>query len=170
MWWFLSSEVCVFGGLIAVYVLMRVRHAQWAAEAAQAWFTIGATNTVILLTSSLTMVLAHGAGERGDRGRAVRYLGLTLLLGLAFLALKGLEYRAKFAAGHGPDHGLFWSFYFLMTGLHALHVIAGLVAIAFVAIGARGQAPLTRIEPVGLYWHFVDIVWIFLFPLLYLVG
>ena len=141
MWWFLSSEVAVFGGLIAAFVLNKMRHPEWSTDAAHTWFAIGAINTAVLLTSSLTVVLAHAAAQNGARDRVLRLLGLTLFLGVLFLGFKAVEYGNEFRHGIGPGTSLFWSFYFMMTGLHALHVIAGLV----------------------------DIVWIFLFPLLYLV-
>jgi heme/copper-type cytochrome/quinol oxidase subunit 3 len=168
MWWFLASEIAVFGGLIAVYVLNRMRHAEWAHEAEHTWFVIGAVNTIILLTSSLTVVLAHSAAERRDRGLTMRYLGVTLLLGLAFLVFKAIEYTKEIGEGIVPGTNLFWSFYFLMTGLHALHVIAGLVAFTTVLYVVSKGTCWSRVEAVGIYWHFVDIVWIFLFPLLYI--
>lgn len=169
MWWFLSSEVAVFGGLIAVYLLNRLRHPEWATEASHTAPAIGATNTMVLLTSSLAMVLAHKAASHDDRKRAVRWMTVTLFLGLLFLGFKAIEYSREISHGYVPQRSLFWSFYYLMTGLHGLHVIAGLVAIAAVAAGVRRGRHLYRVESVGLYWHFVDVVWIFLFPLLYLV-
>jgi heme/copper-type cytochrome/quinol oxidase subunit 3 len=168
MWWFLASEVAVFGGLIAVYVLNRIHHPDWAGEAAHTWFVVGAINTVILLTSSLTVVLAHAAAERRDRGATVRLLGITLALGALFLVFKGIEYSKEFSEGITPATSLFWSFYFIMTGLHALHVIAGLVAFVTVLYVVSKGTCWSRVEAVGIYWHFVDIVWIFLFPLLYI--
>jgi heme/copper-type cytochrome/quinol oxidase subunit 3 len=169
MWWFLSSEIAVFGGLIAAYVLNRMRHPEWAAEAGHTWFPIGAINTAVLLTSSLTVVLAHAASKRHEPTAILRLLGTTVALGGLFLVFKGIEYGHELADGVRPGTNLFWSFYFLMTGLHAMHVLGGLVAIACVMAAVARDRHLYRVETVGLYWHFVDIVWIFLFPLLYIV-
>ncbi|MFQ5600255.1 MAG: heme-copper oxidase subunit III [Candidatus Krumholzibacteriia bacterium] len=169
MWWFLASEVAVFGGLIATFVLNRMRHPEWSTEAAHTWFEIGVVNTAILLTSSLTVVLAHAASTRRDRTAVLRFLGATVTLGVLFLVFKGVEYSREFSEGIDPATSLFWSFYFLMTGLHALHVLAGLVAIGALMVAVHRGVHLYRVETVGIYWHFVDVVWIFLFPLLYLV-
>jgi len=169
MWWFLSSEVAVFGGLIATFVLNRMRHPEWSTDAGHTWFAIGAVNTAVLLTSSLTVVLAHAAAQRNDRVRVLRLLGITLALGVLFLGFKAIEYSTEFRHGISPGSDLFWSFYFMMTGLHALHVIAGLVALGSVMAAVSRGEHFYRVETVGLYWHFVDVVWIFLFPLLYLV-
>ncbi len=171
IWWFLGSEVVVFGGLIACYVLYRFYHPEWGAEAAHTLQWIGAINTVVLLTSSLTMILAHDAViHRGDFRKGSGYLLLTILLGLLFLGFKAFEYNHEISAGLVPAKSLFWGFYYLMTGLHALHVIGGLIANGVIWIALRRQATPHRVESVGLYWHFVDIVWIFLFPLLYLAS
>lgn len=168
IWWLIASEIAIFGGLVATYILFRLRHPEWAEAASHTWFAIGAINTIVLLTSSLAMVLAHAAVSRGRHAAAQRALGAALALGLLFLVFKGVEYSREIAHGMVPSAGLFWSFYYLMTGFHALHVIAGLVAIGCVMGSlARGQN-LQRVENAGLYWHFVDTVWIFLFPLLYL--
>ena len=172
IWWFLASEIMIFGGLIACYVLMRIAHGGWEAEAAHVKWQLGAINTLVLVTSSLTMILAHYSVERDDRGAVSRYLGLTVILGLVFLGIKTFEYRADFAEGFTPLSGMFWSFYYMMTGLHAIHVTAGIVinAVLF-AMARRGTLwprVQQRVEFAGLYWHFVDVVWIFLFPLLYL--
>jgi heme/copper-type cytochrome/quinol oxidase subunit 3 len=170
IWWFMASEVVVFGGLITCYLLMRWRHPEWGAEAAHTLTGAGALNTLVLLTSSLTMVLAHAAIEAGRPAVAVRNLSWTLLGGLIFLVVKAYEYTHEIGAGLVPARSLFWSFYYTMTGLHALHVIGGLVAIAIVLLAVRRGREMQRVEYVGIYWHFVDIVWIFLFPLLYLAS
>ncbi len=179
IWWFLASEIAVFGGLIAIYILMRLRHPEWGAQAAHTMESIGITNTVVLLASSLTMILAHSwIMERGHTGapeserirKGAQYLMLTIVLGFVFLGFKGYEYTHEIQGGYTPARSLFWGFYFLMTGLHALHVIGGLIANLVVWKGLRKQQNPQRIEAVGIYWHFVDVVWIFLFPLLYLTS
>jgi heme/copper-type cytochrome/quinol oxidase subunit 3 len=168
MWWFLGSEIVIFGGLIASYLLMRWFHSEWAEAAQHTNEAIGIVNTIVLLTSSLTMVLAHHASEHGNRKNAFRLLGATFLLGAIFLGVKAYEYSHEIAAGFTPMAGLFWSYYYLMTGLHALHIVAGLVAILVVMRSVAKNRNPKRVEYVGIYWHFVDVVWIFLFPLLYL--
>jgi heme/copper-type cytochrome/quinol oxidase subunit 3 len=168
LWWFLGSEIVTFGGLICTFVLYRIRHPEWQAEAAHTLTFAGAFNTVVLLTSSLTVVQAHAAAGAGNAARAARKLLFTLGLAAVFLAVKGYEYTHEVHQGFTPLKGLFWSFYFLMTGLHGLHIIGGMVAMAFVIRGLRRGAVGPGTEMVGLYWHFVDVVWIFLFPLLYL--
>ena len=168
IWWFLASEIVVFGGLIACYLLLRWRHPEWGAEAGHTLNAAGAFNTLVLLTSSLTMVLAHAEVQRERPHAAVRYLGLTLLGGLIFLGVKVFEYAHEIQGGFVPARSLFWSFYYTMTGLHALHVTGGVVAIALIMSAVRRGREPQRVEYVGIYWHFVDIVWIFLFPILYL--
>ena len=168
IWWFLASEIVIFGGLVTIYVLFRLRHPEWAAQAAHTITAAGAINTFVLLTSSLTMVLAHSAVERGNLKVASAALLQTIFGGAVFVGIKAFEYGHEIGAGFTPVSGLFWSFYYVMTGLHALHVIGGLFALlAIQRAVARGRHP-HRVEFVGIYWHFVDVVWIFLFPLLYL--
>lgn len=171
MWWFLASEITVFGGLIVSYIVVRLGSAGWSEAAAHLNFAFALVNTFVLLSSSLTMVLAFAAVEERKPKRLRAYLGLTILLGLVFLAIKALEYTGEIREGFTPAAGIFWSFYYGMTGLHALHVLAGIVVnlILFVAALSDTLRPSEhRVELAGLYWHFVDIVWIFLFPLLYL--
>jgi heme/copper-type cytochrome/quinol oxidase subunit 3 len=171
VWWFLASEIMVFGGLIASYVVVRLGGAGWSQEAAHLNFTLGLINTFVLLTSSLTMVLAFAAVEDKDPKKLRAALGFTILLGLIFLVIKAFEYAGEIRAGFTPSAGIFWSFYYGMTGLHALHVLAGIIVNLVLWIGAlKGSLARNshRVELGGLYWHFVDIVWIFLFPLLYL--
>lgn len=169
IWWFLASEIMVFGGLLASFIAFRLGNPEWGETARHLNLTIATVNTVILLTSSLTVVLALAALERGDDAGLRRHLGFTILLGLAFLGLKAAEYTGEIRAGYAPWTGTFWSFYYTMTGLHGLHVLGGIVvnALLWVTTGWRRRSP-HRLELAGLYWHFVDIVWIFLFPLLYL--
>jgi len=171
MWWFLASEVMVFGGLIASYVLSRAAAGGWAAERAHVDAHLAAINTVILVTSSLTIVQAHVAAETNDQRRTRLFLLLTVLLGLAFLGNKGYEYSIEIGHGYTLQAAGFWGFYYAMTGLHGLHVLAGVIVnlVLFFALGGRGWERIRhRVEYAGLYWHFVDVVWIFLFPLLYL--
>jgi heme/copper-type cytochrome/quinol oxidase subunit 3 len=170
IWWFLASEIAIFGGAVATYVLLRLRHPEWAEQASHTINAAGAFNTVVLLTSSLSAVLAHNAAARGDGGRAARMLWLTVLGGVVFLGVKAYEYSHEIAEGFVPGATVFWSFYYLLTGLHALHVVGGGAAIAVVARGAARGKHLGRVELAAIYWHFVDIVWIFLFPLLYLAS
>ncbi len=170
IWWFLASEVAIFGGLIMTYVLVRLAHPEWGVIAANTMSLAGATNTVVLLTSSLTIVLAHQAAHDGKLDRAYSFMMRTVAFGGVFLVVKAYEYTHEIQAGFTPVANLFWSFYYLMTGLHALHVIAGMVAITVVARGVKRGVHPQRVEYVGMYWHLVDIVWIFLFPLLYLTS
>jgi heme/copper-type cytochrome/quinol oxidase subunit 3 len=170
IWWFLASEVVIFGGLICCYLLFRWRHPEWGAEAHHTINAAGAFNTLVLLTSSLSVVLAHQAAVLGNAMKAARMLGYTLIGGGIFLCVKVYEYSHEIHEGMLPSRSLFWSFYYSLTGLHALHVIGGMTAIALVMMAARNGQHLQRVEYVGIYWHFVDVVWIFLFPLLYLAS
>jgi len=167
VWWFLASETMVFGGLIASALVVRLGGEGWHEASAHLGVTLAAVNTLILLTSSLTVVQAFAAAARGDRASTSLSLALTVAGGLAFLALKAVEYTTEVRAGYTPASGIFWSFYYAMTGLHALHVAAGVVVNAVLLVAGRLRTP-QRVELAGLYWHFVDVVWIFLFPLLYL--
>lgn len=171
VWWFLASEIILFGGLIGTYILFRHGNPEWAAASEHLSLSIGTVNTLVLLTSSLTMVMAFAAVDKGDPRRIRTWLFFTILLGLVFLSIKAFEWSTEIGAGFIPSTGGFWSFYYAMTGLHALHIFAGIVinTILFIAaLMGRLKPHEHRIELAGLYWHFVDIVWIFLFPLLYL--
>lgn len=170
MWWFMGSEIVTFGGLIVCYILMHNRHPEWSIQASHTILWVGTINTVVLLTSSLTVILSHYWVENQDRERAAKFLVYTILLGLVFMGFKAYEYAHEVAAGLLPDKSLFWSFYYLMTGLHLLHVIGGVVALFVVYLGVKKGVHAHRVESVGIYWHFVDIVWIYLFPLLYMVS
>jgi heme/copper-type cytochrome/quinol oxidase subunit 3 len=170
-WWFLSSEIPTFGGALVAYIVLRLGSSGWSAASEHLSFNIALANTFILLTSSMTIVMAHAAAQEWDLKKAANFLALTVLLGLAFLGMKTVEYLAEISHGFLPSSGIFWSFYYGLTGLHALHVLAGVIVNAVLWIqAARGSLAghQHRIEYAGLYWHFVDIVWIFLFPLLYL--
>lgn len=167
MWWFLASEIVTFGGVVAAYLMLRMVHPQWIHQSSKTLLPIGAINTVVLLTSSLTMVLAHAAAEEKNVGRTRKWLAVTLAFGVLFLCFKGYEYHHEIADGNVPSAAPFWGFYYCMTGLHALHVIAGLIVMVHLLIVVGRGDRFARVGGAGLYWHFVDIVWIFLFPLLY---
>jgi heme/copper-type cytochrome/quinol oxidase subunit 3 len=170
MWWFLASEIAIFGGLIASYVLCRVAHPEWAEAASHTISAAGAFNTLVLLSSSLTVVLAHAAAQHGELQKAARLVFVTVGGGLVFLGVKAYEYSHEIALGYTPLTDLFWGFYFFMTGLHALHVIAGMTALTVVGLKVRKGELVEGVEYAGMYWHLVDVVWIFLFPLLYLAS
>ncbi len=190
MWAFLVTEVLFFGGAFCGYSIYRHAYPEgWALGSSLLNVPIGAGNTIILLGSSLTMALAVRAAQLGQNKDIVKYLLFTMLLGSMFLGVKTYEYWEKFHHHHVPGNfvpedalqalharpiQLFLSFYFFMTALHALHMVIGLGALAyFVWKANRGTYYVdyyAPIEVLGLYWHFVDVVWIFLFPLLYLVG
>lgn len=196
MWLFLASEVMFFTGLIGAYVVLKMSHPSWPGAEGHLSVPIGTMNTLILICSSTSIVLALAAAERGaDRagGPAVRggeemprdadraamaavrgWLALTAALGSAFLVVKGFEYAAKFSHHIFPSTNVFWSCYFALTGFHALHVLAGIVfnlwILAYTGGDALWASRRHRLELAGLYWHFVDIVWIFLFPMLYLFN
>ena len=187
MWTFLATEVLFFGGLFTGYAVYR--HAYPEAFRIGSHFLnlpLGTVNTAVLIFSSLTMALGVHAAQTGRRRSLILLLAATLVLGATFLGIKFVEYHHKFTEQlvpgprfgyHGPHRAeveLFLSFYFAMTGMHALHMIVGLVLLAVLAEQAR-RGRFTRayhapVVVIGLYWHFVDIVWIFLYPLLYLIG
>ena len=187
MWVFLVTEIMFFAGMFTAYVVYRALYPNAFAHASHHLdVVLGTVNTTVLITSSLTMALAVHAAQLGRRGAIVTFLLATITLGCTFLVIKSFEYAHKFHEGlvpgpnfayTGPDAGqqqLFFSIYFAMTGLHALHMVIGIGLLAYlVAKAQRGRfsrAYYTPVEIIGLYWHFVDIVWIFLFPLLYLLG
>ncbi len=168
VWWILASEVVIFGGLLASYVIHRLGHPEWADAAVHTDVRIGAFNTFVLLTSSLTAVLAHQAAERGDGRSAARWLYATVGGATLFVGVKSYEWWVEITHGYTIASNTFWSFYYSAAGLHAFHVIAGAIIMLFVARDAKRNLELHRVELIGIYWHFVDIVWIFLFPLLYI--
>ncbi|MBI5200039.1 MAG: heme-copper oxidase subunit III [Elusimicrobia bacterium] len=188
LWLFLVSEVMLFGAFFASYLSTRLGNADcalgvtvWPEAGHLPGLVMATVNTLILLTSSYTMVRAISGAERGDRGRFRTNLLATIFLGAAFLVVKTFEYRLKISHGYYPgselakaNNGLsiFLSYYFLMTSLHGLHVVAGLVW-NLVVLAAPPELPAEKLalkaEYAGLYWHFVDVVWVFLFPLFYLV-
>jgi len=168
IWWVLASEIVIFGGLLGAYIMHRLGHPSWANQAIHTNVWAGGFNTFVLLTSSLSAVLAHQAAERGDGARAARFLRYTVLGGGVFLVVKAFEWTNEIAHGYTIGSNLFWSFYYTAAGLHATHVVAGMVIMLIVAAAAAKNQHLQRVENIGIYWHFVDIVWIFLFPLLYI--
>ncbi len=195
MWAFLVQEIMFFGGLFCAFMYYRAQYTDaFNAGSSHLDITLGTFNTVVLIGSSLTMAMAVGAAQQGKRIPTAGYIIATALLGFTFLGVKVVEYSEKFAHGLvpgkyflvGDHHGvedllpmaanveLFYGFYFVMTGMHALHMIIGAGLMVWVLIEVF-QGKVTRnkhaiVENFGLYWHFVDIVWIFLFPLLYLLG
>lgn len=168
VWWVIASEIVIFGGLLGSYIMHRLAHDAFAEQAAHTNTAIGAFNTFVLLTSSLFAVLGHKAAEEGDGRRAARMLYLTAGGGLVFACVKAFEWTMEISKGYTITSSTFWSFYYTAAGLHALHVIAGVVIMLIVAQTAKRNLELHRVELIGLYWHFVDVVWIFLFPLLYI--
>jgi cytochrome c oxidase subunit 3 len=191
MWLFLVQEIMFFGGMFAGYAVYRYFYpVGWMAGSQQLNVTIGAANTAVLLFSSFTMALAVRAAQLGHKRGVVQNLLLTMLFGTIFLVVKYFEYRSKLEHGlmpfpvlglelapevaRIPGMGLFFGFYFTMTGMHALHMIIGFGLFIWAIVHTlQGKVTPERhavIENLGLYWHFVDIVWIFLFPLLYLLG
>jgi heme/copper-type cytochrome/quinol oxidase subunit 3 len=168
IWWVLASEVVIFGGLLASYLMHRLGHPEWANAAAVTNTWIGATNTFVLLSSSFTAVLAHQAAEHGDGKQAAKYLMMTMGGACLFLMIKSYEWYSEISHGYTITANGFWSFYYTAAGLHAAHVIAGAIIMGFVARDAARNRELQRVEYIGIYWHFVDVVWIFLFPLLYI--
>lgn len=187
MWIFLVTEVMFFGGMFTAYIVYRTFYADAFAHASQHLdLILGGINTAVLICSSLTMALAVYGAQTDQRKLLVLSLFLTILLGTVFLGIKAEEYAHKFAEGlipgsrfvyEGPDPRqaqIFFSLYFAMTGMHALHMIIGIgILLVLTLLAWRGRYSSLYYAPVeltGLYWHFVDIVWIFLFPLLYLLG
>jgi cytochrome c oxidase subunit 3 len=189
MWVFLSTEVLFFGGVLLTYTIYRTRYEEaFAAGSHELDLWLGTLNTAVLLTSSLTMALSVHAAQTARRGLLIALLTATLALGSAFIVIKGLEYHHKYVHGlmplaglpfrwEGPSAGtveLFFDLYFVLTGIHALHMLSGL-GVLLVLTGKAWRGGLlgefsAPVHVTGLYWHFVDIVWVFLFPLLYLIG
>ncbi len=187
MWVFMVTEVLMFGGLFVAYAIFRGLYPEMFHEAHKMLaVNMGATNTVVLILSSLTMLLGVTSAQRGQRDRSIMFLALTFLLACCFLVIKYFEYQHKFHDGLLPagffhneelKHAkapLFFSLYFIMTGLHGVHVLIGMGLILWIIRRTMKNefSPhfYTPVELVGFYWHFVDLVWIYLFPLLYLVG
>ena len=169
LWWLLASEIVIFGGLLMSYVMHRIGHPEWANQAAHTNQWIGLVNTMVLLSSSLSAVIAHRYSQLKNGKRAAQFLWLTMLGGATFAGIKfGIEWPHEIAEGFVPQASGFWSFYYCAAGLHAAHVIAGATVMGIVSLDALKNKELQRVELVGIYWHFVDVVWVFLFPLLYI--
>jgi heme/copper-type cytochrome/quinol oxidase subunit 3 len=192
IWLLVAGELIIFGGVIVCYVLARLEYPEFGSEHA-AGFTnkwLGAVNTMILLASSFTIVKAHEAAVHKDLGKVRMFMLLTVAGALVFMVIKlGFEWPHDFHEGHTiastkivgnsnawsvpigsaeMKHSLFWSYYFFMTGFHGLHVVLGALAIFIVMLSASKGENLHRVEIVGIYWHMVDLLWIFLFPMFYL--
>jgi heme/copper-type cytochrome/quinol oxidase subunit 3 len=175
MWLFLASEVMLFGSFFSSYALLRVGAAAWPDQSAVLSVRLAALNTIVLLASSATIALAWAAARRGDRTACRRLMAATIVLGIVFLGVKGTEYADKLSHDLLPSTNVFLGLYYTMTGLHALHIAAGLVVNAYlIGPGARmWQAQparfANRVELAALYWHFVDLVWICIFVVFYLL-
>jgi len=187
MWIFLLTEVLLFGGLFVAYTVFRVLNPDMFYNAHKHLdVTMGTLNTIVLITSSLTMALAIRSIQLNDRKNSIKLLATTFVLAGVFLVVKYFEYSHKFHLGQlpgkyytytgieGTNPHIFFSIYFMMTGLHGIHVIAGMIAISWVLRRTVkrhfSSEYYTPMELTGLYWHLVDMIWIFLFPLLYLIG
>ncbi len=186
MWVFLATEVLLFTALFAAYSVYRFLFGDTFSQASrhiETW--IGAVNTLVLVTSSFTVALGFHRSTRGDGRGTARFFGLSVLLALVFLGFKAIEYSHHFEEGQlpgrfytysavqGPGASLFFSLYFLITGLHAIHVLIGMTVLAVIGVRA-GRGAFTAeyhvpVELAGLYWHLVDVIWIFVFPLIYLI-
>ncbi len=175
VWLFLASEVMLFGALFSSYILLRVGAPHWPHGWELLNVPLATFNTVVLISSSVTMVMSWASLMMKNFSRYRLFMGLTILLGLVFLAVKAFEYGAKFSHGIYPGQSTFYSTYFALTGLHGLHVIGGMILNSYHwGSGSKmwkmePERFTNRVEVAGLYWHFVDLVWIFLFPTLYLL-
>ena len=173
IWLFLASEVMLFGALFSTYIILRSGAVEWPHGELNVW--LGAINTVILICSSVTMVMAWAQLKMHNFAKSRLFLITTFVLAGVFLVNKYFEYADHLRRGEGPAHSTFLAIYFTLTGLHGLHIIGGMIVMAyFIGPGAglwkrNPDQFANRIEYTGLYWHFVDLVWIFLFPVLYLL-
>jgi len=195
MWGFLASEIMFFSGFFGAFIVLRNANLEiFSASAAELNKWLALVNTVVLIGSSLTMALSILNLQKGNVKLFRLFMGLTIICGLIFLVVKTVEYNGKFhhiltpeeithlrhgvpphdqiLPGINPSTNVFFAFYFIMTGFHAIHVIAGLIPMVFMYIKSftkEGYNHPVKVEALGLYWHFVDLVWIFLFPILYLI-
>lgn len=178
IWVFLASEIMLFGGLFSAYVFLRLAapegdFAYWGSKLNVPLATV---NTLVLISSSMTVIMSWASLKMKDFNKYKLYMGLTLLLSLIFLCIKYVEYTSKFHHGYFPSSSTFLAIYFTLTGLHGLHILGGMVVMTYFWLPVGNKMWHTdpdhftdRIEIAGLYWHFVDLVWIFLFPILYLL-
>ncbi len=175
IWLFLASEIMLFGALFSSYVLLRVGAVEWPQGIDLQSVPLGALNTIILITSSITVVMSWASLKMKEFGKFKIYMSATLLLGIGFLIVKGLEYGAKFSHNTYPSESTYMAIYFTMTGLHGLHIIGGMLVFGYFLFRGKRMWETepdrftNRMEVAGLYWHFVDLVWIFLFPVFYLL-
>jgi heme/copper-type cytochrome/quinol oxidase subunit 3 len=179
IWLFLASEVMLFGALFSSYVLIRTGMPHWPPEGGLSSevlnVPLATLNTAVLITSSITMVLAWASCKMGNLPRFRLWMAATVALAFVFLIVKYFEYKHKFELGHYPEHDNFYAVYFTLTGLHGVHIVGGIIVNTWLlTTGARlwntdPEHFTNRVENAGLYWHFVDLVWIFLFPCLYLL-
>ena len=175
IWLFLASEVMLFGALFSSYVVLRVGSTSWPRGSEVLNVPLATVNTVVLISSSLTMVMAWASLAEKNFAKFRLFQGLTILCGAIFCVIKYIEYTSKFAHHIYPSENNFYGLYFTLTGLHALHVFCGMVCNAYLwGPGSKmwksdAERFMGRVEVSGLFWHFVDLVWIFLFPVLYLL-
>jgi heme/copper-type cytochrome/quinol oxidase subunit 3 len=175
VWLFLASEIMLFATLFTSYIVLRMGSTSWPWGWDVLNVPLATLNTVILISSSVTIVMAYARAYDKDKGGFQKWMAATLLLSLGFLVVKGFEYGHEFALGIGPHTSVFYAIYFTMTGLHGIHILGGiavnggLLYMSTVDEHWNHHLFLGRVEGAGLYWHFVDVVWIFLFPALYLL-
>jgi len=177
IWLFLASEIMLFGALFSTYIILRTGDPTWMLHVKEAHLNIplATINTAVLILSSVTFVMSWVSLKLKDLSKFKMYMGITLLCSVIFLVIKYFEYTAKFDAGHYPSTHNFYAVYFTMTGLHGLHIIGGIIVNAYLWIpgtkmwDSDPERFTNRVEVAGLYWHFVDLVWIFLFPSIYLL-
>ena len=173
VWLFLASEIMLFATLFTSYIVLRTASSAWPRGWEHLNVPLAMTNTFVLITSSVTMVLAYAKTVERDAAAFRKWMAVTIGLAILFLVFKSFEYGAHFQHHQYPSTSVFNAIYFTMTGLHCLHVIGGIVVLAGLHYmsydGFEHPLFLGRIEGVGLYWHFVDVVWIFLFPAIYLL-
>lgn len=175
IWLFLASEVMLFGALFSTYIILRVGGTDWPLGSTILNVKLATFNTIVLITSSVTMVMAWASLAMNRFGKYRFYMAATILLAIVFLVVKYFEYGSKFEHHHFPSTSTFYAIYFTLTGLHGLHILGGIVVNTYFLLpGSKlwkthPKQFMGRVECAGLYWHFVDLVWIFLFPVLYLL-
>ena len=175
IWLFLASEIMLFGGLFSAYILLRTSNPLFMGSQHHLNIPLATLNTAVLITSSVTMVMAWVSLKLDDLKKYKLYMGITLLCSFIFLVIKYFEYTAKFDHHLYPATDNFMGIYFTLTGLHGLHIVGGIAVMIYLygpgikMFASNKERFINRIEVVGLYWHFVDLVWIFLFPALYLL-